>query len=172
MYLSEWRNVITESFQDHAAVELVELNVCDLAVCLSLKPLCDAAACSPTFPWALYCCIPRSILCAALYESQTPVQHSVVGVRIGIVTEKAWTSLPDVFAQLIAMQICKVWPFKGMLLNASKAQSKPRTALSKMSTRRVHYFGDEKVAVDGLGMSNAHTRDAGTDSEYGDTDGF
>lgn len=32
MFLSEWRNVITESFQEHADVELVELNVCDLAV--------------------------------------------------------------------------------------------------------------------------------------------
>eukprot|EP00892_Ulva_mutabilis_P005270 jgi/Ulvmu1/3114/UM015_0154.1 len=84
MYLSEWRNVITESFQDHADVELVELTVCDVA-------------------------------------------------------------------------ICKVWPFKGMLVNATKAPHKTLTALSKMSARRVHYFGDDKVAVEGLGMSNRLT---------------
>lgn len=38
MFLSEWRNVITESFQEHSDVELVELHVCDLAVRQSSSP--------------------------------------------------------------------------------------------------------------------------------------
>lgn len=55
------------------------------------------------------------------------------------------------------LQICKVWPFKGMLLNSTKSYNKAHTALSKMSARRVHFFGDEKVATDQLGMSNRLT---------------
>lgn len=55
------------------------------------------------------------------------------------------------------LQICKVWPFKSMLLNSTKSYNQSHTALSKMSARRVHFFGDEKVAADQLGMSNRLT---------------
>lgn len=57
----------------------------------------------------------------------------------------------------LPIQICKVWPFKGMLLNSTKSYNKTHTAFSKMSARRVHFFGDEKLATDQLGMSNRLT---------------
>lgn len=41
MYLSEWRNVVQDAFGDHLDVELVELAVCDVAVCL-LSPGLEA----------------------------------------------------------------------------------------------------------------------------------
>lgn len=41
MYLSEWRNVVQDTFGDHMDVELVALAVCDVAVCPLLDPVAN-----------------------------------------------------------------------------------------------------------------------------------
>jgi mitochondrial ATPase complex subunit ATP10 len=53
------------------------------------------------------------------------------------------------------VQLCKIWPFKGMLLNAAK--QKAQADLTRMRARHVHYFGDDQVATEVLGMTNRLT---------------
>jgi hypothetical protein len=69
-------------------------------------------------------------------------------------TFRAWSLLK--VRLVLALQICKMWPIKGMLINASR----PETALccnASMPVRHAIYFGDIATATDVLGMRNRLT---------------
>ena len=54
-----------------------------------------------------------------------------------------------------SLQIMKMWPFKGFMVNASRG--KEHKAMGEMSMRQVHYFGDESAVTQGLEMNNRLT---------------
>ena len=53
------------------------------------------------------------------------------------------------------LQILKMWPFKGLMVNASRG--KENKAMVKMPVRQVHYFGDVATVTEGLEMNNRLT---------------
>ena len=75
MYLSEWRNVVQDTFGDHMDVELVELAVCDVAVRLSV----------PCIPPCAKLCVAKRFEFTVTMTATRPRTPELIACKAGTV---------------------------------------------------------------------------------------